>query len=63
MTAIKKWDREQDIIVADNIACFINGVLHFYIKQYNTKQSSTICRHNGFHIYRMGSVKENEKYH
>lgn len=29
-----------DIIVADNIACFINGVLHFYIKQNNTIQNS-----------------------
>lgn len=34
--------------VADNIACFINSVLQFFIKQYNTKQSSTIFRHNGF---------------
>lgn len=53
----------QDIIIADYIACFINNVLlllffFFFIKQYITKQSSTISRHNGFQIYRMNSLKD-----
>lgn len=31
-----------------------------HIKQYDTKQSCTISRHNGFHIYRMKSANDTE---
>lgn len=62
MTAIKKKGRGgQDIVVADNICMLYKQcALFFFIKQYNTKQSSTSSRHNGFPIYRVSSVKDNE---